>query len=89
VIEQFDEVGRGPRIIVRPAWQWPAWLKAPWIAQDRQGSWLSFNDEPLASERRDSGWDRNEELCLNSPHIDFTPPPCTDWRESKRKNPNL
>jgi hypothetical protein len=82
-----------PRVIVRRPWRWPAWLKAPWIAMDEDGYWRGWLCEPLASPPvcGCGGWNGPGNLTLgpNSSWFDFNPPPCTDWRESKRKNPNV
>lgn len=81
--------------ILRPAWTWPAWLKAPWIAMGEGGAWYAFEEEPHVSEVHDC-WIGGKGMRIPfSSHasvftfLDFTPPPCTDWRQSKRKNPNL
>ena len=75
------------RFILRPVWQWPAWLKAPWIAMDPDGLWGSFENEPCIES---GSWIcRGAESYVFTTLFDFTPPPCTDWRQSKRKNPNL
>jgi hypothetical protein len=93
------------QVIVNPAWQWPAWLKAPWITKDESGEWWAFWQEPEIDDIEDQ-WisERSEyaeegficgETCeciyyLDGTSLfDFTPPPCTDWRQSKRRNPNL
>lgn len=70
-------------------WKWPEWLTAPWIAMDRQGYWSCFGEEPHIDslELLWNGW---QETFLHYPgQFAFTPPPCTDWRESKRRNPSL
>jgi hypothetical protein len=78
-----------PAIILRPAWTWPAWLKAPWIAKDDgDPTWMAFESEPHL--RLDAGvWWLAVGYPIYRPLYDFTPPPCTDWKLSKRKNPNL
>ena len=74
--------------IVRPAWQWPSWLKARWIAMDMGGRWYWYENEPDHEDPRDLVWRSNGEYeRLSTTFMDFTPPPCTDWRESLRENP--
>lgn len=82
-----------PAVIVRKSWQWPAWLKAPWIAMDEGGDWYCANKEPRLGEcdcKHDlAGWKWGDWcIHLDSEVVDWTPPPCTDWRASKRRNPN-
>lgn len=81
-------VGMPSYLILRPAWQWPPWLTAPWIAMDKGGSWYAYEAEP--KKEGISCWHGDRDFALLSSHMfAFTPPPCTDWRLSKRKNPNL
>jgi len=74
--------------VLRKLWQWPEWLTAEWIAMDRDGGWWCYGDKPRLN---DLGWSpcggTNSSLrpCLTT----FTPPPCTDWRQSLRRNPSL
>jgi hypothetical protein len=81
------------RVMVRQAWNWPAWLKAPWIARTPSGKWCGYEFEPRLA--NGPGGPNTMWQCYGKhgpiwdAFIDFTPPPCTDWRESKRKNPNL
>lgn len=80
-------------IIVRKVWEWPKWLLAPWIAMDRSDAWYSFIDEPVLSDEK-SYWSYDLPIKLicsphSRNHYDFTPPPCDDWKESKRRNPHL
>ena len=72
--------------IVRPAWQWPSWLKARWIAMDQCGDWWAY----ASMEPRPFGttWHGTDGSRIDTDIFDFTPPPCTDWRESLRENPN-
>ena len=76
--------------VLRPLWQWPEWIKPGcWIALDRGGNWWLYTHEPqLHGGTWSSGCGRacpiNEDF---SGVIDFTPPPCTDWRQSKRQKP--
>jgi hypothetical protein len=80
----------GPRLVLRPEWTWPAWLKAPWIAMDSKGGWCAYQDEPRIIEGSDCWGPQLGDWSDLLPGIfDFTPPPVTDWRQSKRRNPNL
>jgi len=85
-VERFNKgVKLGPRIIIRPAWQWPNWIRAEWIAMDSDGLWWCYTVEPniYCDEWRSCELAVNLETAL----LDFTPPHCTDWRTSKRRNP--
>jgi hypothetical protein len=77
------------RIILRPVWKWPEWIRSgSWIAQGKCGLWRIFRSEPYESfgtwlsEGNDHGWT----ITKDGP-IDFTPPFCTNWRQSKRQKP--
>ncbi len=73
-------------LIVCPVWQWPAWLKAEWIAMDSDGRWFAYKREP---DTVGGEWRSGEFASfLRGDLVDFTPPPCTDWTQSKRRNPN-
>lgn len=77
----------GPRLILRKKWQWPEWIKLPYIAMQPNGDWYGFSDKP--SFQDGFRWDGHGFVYLLSPdYFDFTPPECTDWRQSLRKNPN-
>lgn len=76
----------GTYFILREVWQWPEWLLAEWIAMDEDRRWWAFQNAP----RLLSGsWISEDGLMswLDPRLVDFTPPPCTDWRTSKRRNP--
>lgn len=82
------------RIVIRQVWQWPVWLKAEWIAMDKGGDcWWAFNAEPQVNEDCFGGWfsPKDGRILYEKNHFDwctdFTPPPCTDWRKSKRRRP--
>lgn len=74
-------------------WQWPAWLTAPWIACDSLMNWYAFTREPEFALDKETGHALNWQkqygtYCFISPMLyAFTPPPCTDWRQSKRRRP--
>jgi hypothetical protein len=75
------------RIIVRKSWQWPEWLKAGWIAMDEDGEWFAYSVEP---EIKGNVWnpERGYKQIANLTVLDISPPTCTDWRNSLRKNPH-
>jgi hypothetical protein len=80
-------------VVIRQVWQWPDWLKAPWIAMNRDGEWFAHQLEPEV--RWNSEWISDGDrriLSGDKSHVfafyDFTPPHCNYWRQSKRKNPN-
>lgn len=62
------------------------WDKAPewaqWAAMDEDGEWCWYTHEPLPD-----GLDWIPPFIADSRYIDFTFPPCTNWKESKRKRP--
>lgn len=79
-------------IIIRRAWQWPEKLNAAAIVQCSNALWFACESVP---EREGSFWSGGGSW-LNLNHaadkfgiLDFTPPPCDDWRESLRVNSNL
>ena len=80
---------RGPtksdRLVVRRRWQWPEWLTAEWIAMDKDGTWFASNEVP---EINNCIYEVDDSVSLDENLIAWTPPPCTDWRQSKRRNPN-
>ena len=74
-------------LVVRRKWQWPEWLTAEWIAMNQDGQWWGHECEPRQSEY---AWYSTGKLCwLSSGMLAFTPPPCTDWTHSKRRNPRV
>ena len=79
-------VPRVPRVIVREAWQWPEWLKADYIAMDRDGDWYAHRDMPMRYERF---WVTEDSMHLDIRMFDFTPPPCDDWKQSLRVRPGV
>lgn len=68
---------------VRKVWHWPEWLTAKWIAMDEDGEWFGYEAEPLLCDCIWLARCRMIALSLTT----FVPPPCTDWRQSKRRNP--
>lgn len=88
--DQFD----GRRLLVKllidvkKTWQWPAWLKCDWVARNENGRIAIGNGKSRALEKvwgpsADGGADYFD---ADSIAIDL--PPCTDWRQSLRLNPN-
>lgn len=80
---------------VAPPWDWPTWLKAPWIAMDKSGEWWGYEARPTV---KGSYWGkRNEDVSDPYPKyddipfwmLDFIPPTCTDWTKSLMRNPHL
>jgi len=74
--------------ILRPTWQWPEWLTAPYIAMDCDGAWYSYMSEPVKSHTANV-WAGNFVRCISGGHLAITFPPCDDWTKSLRKNPNV
>ena len=79
-------VSFGSYIIVREAWKWPPWLKADYIAMDKEGDWYAHRDRPIRYERF---WVTEDNLHLAIGILDFTPPPCDDWTQSLRVRPGV
>ncbi len=76
--EQLDELERMMmNNVVKLPWdEAPEW--AQWAAMDEDGNWYWYEAEP---ELRDTTW-------VNGPltsHRRLKFPPCTNWRESKRR----
>ena len=78
-----------PRVIVRPAWQWPSWLLCDWVAQNKSGRIaMGCGDPILLSELWSwSGCGRID--FVDSDLLAINLPPCTDWKQSLRLNPNV
>lgn len=72
------------RIIVRPSWKWPDWLLNKFVIQVPMGEWFGADGDPVA---QNGYWDglRNVTALAKTT---FSPPPCSDWRKSLRRNPN-
>lgn len=74
--------------ITRKAWQWPAWLKCDWVARNENGRIAIGNGKAHALQKvwgpsADGGVDYVE-----ADYLEINLPPCTDWRQSLRLNPN-
>lgn len=76
----------GKRAILRESWEWPSWLKANYICMGADGDWHTSIEMPAMT---GTGWVVCHSVCLSGHNFNFTPPPCTDWRESVRPNPDL
>jgi hypothetical protein len=80
-----------PCLIVKKDWVWPAWLRAGWIAQDKDGEWYGYNCQP--SLNADGGrWDApalsdDPIINLEPDIVAFEPPHCENWMRSLRANP--
>lgn len=85
-VSTVDGVFIYPVPILRRSWKWPPWLKAGWIAMDRNGHWYAYTHEPTPL---DIAWSSaGGATWLSSGALAFTPPPCDDWTKSLRENPN-
>lgn len=71
--------------ILRPTWQWPEWLTAPYIAMDEDGNWYAYLVQPSM---KSTSWCGGTCSYLGEGLNAFIPPPCTDWKQSLRRNPN-
>lgn len=75
-----------PRLILRRRWHWPEWLTAEWIAADEGLIWYGYEHEPVLAQHH---WEWSGVATrLTSKLLAFAPPDCTDWRQSKMRNPN-
>lgn len=74
-----------PRLIVRRRWAWPEWLTAEWIFCNCHETWFAANGDPQLV---NTGFAAINAVAITSnDYFAFAPPPCTDWRQSKRRNP--
>lgn len=78
-----DDSCRFPMVIVRPAWQWPEFIKADWLAKDASGQWYAYESEPTIC---GLSWYGGALTRISSEAFNFDPPEC-DWRQSKRRRP--
>lgn len=70
-------------------WQWPEWLKAKWLVQVESGEWFGADTEPVLHQLYGSAyWSASGMRNWQRLASRFIGPPCTDWRQSKRRNPN-
>lgn len=75
-----------PRLIVRRRWKWPEWLTAEWIFCNCHETWFATNSDPI---QVNTGFQSvNAVAITTNSYFQFTPPHCTDWTQSKRRNPN-
>ena len=80
----YADAANGPRLIVRRRWHWPEWLTAEWIAMDERGVWFAYLNEPSHGV---NSWCGGQCVGLSLGLLKFDAPTCTDWRQSKRRNP--
>ena len=73
-------------LIVRRRWKWPEWLTAEWIFCNCHETWFATNSDPI---QVNTGFQSvNAVAITTNNYFQFTPPHCTDWTQSKRRNPN-
>ena len=69
-------------------WKWPSWLLADWIFCDTSGNWYAADAEPeYRPDWADWDYSRLGTRILLNRLLDFSPPPCVNWQESKRRRP--
>lgn len=75
------------QIRLRPVWQYPEWLGGAGVAMDEDGRWHVYSGEPSKASKfwrmPEFGWANR----LDTLFPLWSPPPCTDWRESWHPNP--
>lgn len=82
------------RIILRPVWKWPEFVKpGTWLAMDKNGNWVFYETQPqIESIGVQTEWlPKGCAFVLAGAFksfFNFTPPPCTDWRTSLRQKPH-
>lgn len=83
-----DEIRWDVVFTLRQSWQWPSWLNGKWLFMVPSGEWYASESEPLLRCNQEN-WDivRGGACSLSERFFDFTPPTCTDWKTSLRKNP--
>jgi len=71
-------------IIVRKIepWKQPDFLNPGWIAMDENGDWFWFSNEPMLFSRC---WDQCDCFIVELDCFNWTPPQCSDWKQSKRR----
>ncbi len=79
-------------VIVRPIWQWPEWLMVPWVVKMSQDDdWWGHMREPhlrFNAQMWVATGATGHCFNLSRGFVDWTPPPCDDWTQSLRENPN-
>lgn len=67
-------------------WQWPEFIKPGWwLAMDCDCRWFAYECEPYISGQ---SWNSNGfATMITADLINWTPPPCADWKTSKRQKP--
>ena len=79
-------------VILRPVWKWPEFVKPGcWIAMDKNGNWAFYDEEPHITLNGGNEWLPRGAAFVMAGEVanffNFTPPPCTDWKLSKRQKP--
>lgn len=81
-------------IVLRPVWQYPEWLGGAGVAMDADGTWCLHLRTPtiVGSGRWHCGPGDEALLSFRDRRISkflplWSPPHCTDWRESWHPNP--
>lgn len=79
-----------PVIILRPEWQWPKELGSKFaaVAMWHGGEWFATTKVPQFS-KQCNWWGNYEQIVRLSLFDWWTPPPCTDWKQSMRRNPRV
>ena len=80
----YDDFKTDSHLIIRGKWKWPEWLTAEWIAMDERGVWFAYLNEPSHGV---NSWCGGQCVGLSLGLLKFDAPTCTDWRQSKRRNP--
>lgn len=79
-----------PMVILRPEWKWPKELGSKFAAViqwSAEGEWFATTRMP---EMEMNGWWGSCGDAVRLRYFDWwTPPPCSDWKQSLRKNPNV
>jgi hypothetical protein len=68
-------------IKVNEVWTPPEWMKPGWISMNEDGSWYWSKNEPKQFHNNFAVI--GPHVCLDN--INWTPPRCDDWRQSKRR----
>lgn len=67
-------------------WEWPEWLtEAAAVVMLPGSDWVATEHVPMCVNGVWRGTGRVSSLCFAS----FAPPPCDDWRKSRRINPRF
>lgn len=76
-------------VVVCRKWQWPNWLLCDWVARNQNGSLvLGFGEHAIDGQCHYSWGGGRDYSVVDERAIGINLPPCTDWRQSLRLNPN-